>query len=111
MDKADDYAAAKEIAGPKLTKDEIDAVVQASKRQYHTFPDSTVTVCLVTLPDGSPVVGMASCADPANFDPTTGQRMAIADAKAEMFALHGAADKPKAKRGPKKKFFEKSDKD
>lgn len=46
---------AKGLNAPRITPEHIDACIV--KEQYHVFEGTTVTVCLLTLPNGAKVIG------------------------------------------------------
>lgn len=60
-----------------------------AKEQYHVFPDTTLTVCCLTLVNGFTVTGEAACADPDNFKERTGQHYARKDAMRKIWPLEG----------------------
>ncbi len=49
---------------PKVTKDSIEAKI--AKVDYLVLPDSTVTLCNITLKNGYSVRGESACVDPRN---------------------------------------------
>lgn len=48
-----------------------------------------MTICVLVLDNGFTVLGQSACADPANFDPEIGMRLARADAKNKIWAFLG----------------------
>ncbi len=70
---------------------------------YYVFPDTTVTVCLLTLKNGFHVVGSSACVSPANFDKKIGEVMARDNALNKCWELLGfrLLDKIKAEEGMK----------
>lgn len=73
---------------PRLMPADIeDAIVGTD---YHVFPSSTVTVCLLTLRNGAKVVGHNYGAiDPARQDWSTGQNEARKMALEKVWELEG----------------------
>ena len=53
------------------------------------FPGTTLTVCCLTLANGSVVTGQAAAASPANFDSVIGRKIARADAREKIWPLEG----------------------
>ena len=70
---------------------------------YYVFPDTTVTVCLLTLKNGFHVVGSSACVSPANFNKQIGEVMARENAMNKCWELLGfrLLDKIKAEEGMK----------
>lgn len=65
--------------------------------QYHIVPDSTTTICSLTLENGFVVNGESSCADPAAFNKEIGERFAYAFAVEKVWPLEGYLLKEKLK--------------
>lgn len=59
------------------------------KEYYHRIPDSTVTVCALTLKNGFVVVGDSACIDPRKFDEEIGRQVAFDDAIEKVWELEG----------------------
>ena len=77
----------KGLTAPRVTPEKIDSVIKAA--DYYQFPNTTLTVCMLTLANGYHVIGESACADPANFDIELGKRIAREDAKKKIWALEG----------------------
>lgn len=60
-----------------------------SHTHYHRVPDTTVTICAITLKNGFTVVGESACIDPNNFDQTIGQKIAYENAFEKLWQLEG----------------------
>lgn len=82
------------LTAPRITPDQIDALMR--KLSYHTYviPGTTTTVAAAMDSTGFVVaLGMAACISPANFREVLGRDMAIAKAKAsamdELWKLEG----------------------
>lgn len=72
----------------RLTAAHIDAVIV--KEAFHVFPDSTVTVCMLTLRNGAKVLGHNyGSIDPSQQDWATGRREARAIAVEKAWELEG----------------------
>lgn len=85
-------AVEKEIQGkglnaPRLTPDHIDNTI--ADEDFHVFPGTTVTVCLLTLRNGFTVVGESACASPENFDEELGRKIARDNARNRIWQLEG----------------------
>lgn len=84
---------AKNLAAPRITTDHVDSVIVGE--DYHIFPGTTVTVCLLTLKNGFSVIGESACASPENFDHELGRKIARNQARDKIWALEGYALKQK----------------
>jgi len=72
----------------RITPEMIDHHIEYAKKiSYHVFPDTTMTVVCVTLPNGFNVVGTAACIDPANFSEDTGRHIALDDVRHQLWQL------------------------
>lgn len=78
---------AKGLTAPRVTAADIESVIVSE--YYHVPPDTTLTLCVLTLGNGFNVVGESACASPENFDPEIGKRIARENAKAKIWALEG----------------------
>ena len=87
----------KVLTAPRLTPDHIDATVVSD--QYHVFPGTTVTVCLLTLRNGFTVVGESACASPENFDEELGRKIAFDNARNKVWQLEGYLLRDRIHRG------------
>jgi hypothetical protein len=56
---------------------------------YHRIPDTTITVCLITMVNGYIVTGESACVNPANFDSAVGRRFAYENAMEKLWPLEG----------------------
>ena len=75
------------LTAPKVTPQMVDGSIVI--KRFHHFEGTTVTVCLLTLYNGFTVVGQSACAEPANFNPELGQRLAEDDARDKIWAFLG----------------------
>ena len=87
----------KGLTSPRLTPDHIDATVTGE--DYHVFPGTTVTVCLLTLRNGFAVVGESACASPENFDEALGRKIARDNARNRIWQLEGYLLRDRLHRG------------
>lgn len=60
-----------------------------SKITYNVVPDSTVTICNITMKNGFNVIGKSACINPVNFDINIGQDIALKDAFSKIWELEG----------------------
>lgn len=79
----------KGLTAPRITPDDIAAAIVNS--QYYVFPETTLTVCCLTLVNGFTVLGESACASPENFDADLGQKIAFDNAKQKIWMLEGYA--------------------
>jgi hypothetical protein len=78
---------AKGLTAPRLSPEHIDA--QIIGEAYYVFPDTTVTVCLLTLTNGFQVTGESACASPENFNEAIGRSVARGNARDKVWQLEG----------------------
>lgn len=72
---------------PRITPDMIEETIVSE--QYYIFPETTLTVCALTLKNGYQVVGESACASPENFDKAIGRKIAYENARNKIWALEG----------------------
>ena len=77
----------KGLTAPRVTPERLEEVILTE--QYHVFPGTTFTACLLTLKNGYTVIGESACASPENFDADIGRKIARANAKNKIWALEG----------------------
>lgn len=77
----------KGLTAPRVTPERLEEVIVSE--QYHVFPNTTFTACLLTLANGYTVIGESACASPENFDAALGRRIARDNAKNKIWALEG----------------------
>ena len=91
MDGEDKIQAKGRIA-PRVTPQVVDeAIDRTISPQYHVFPQTTVTVCCLSLKNGFTVVGESACASPENFNEELGREIAFDNAKQQIWKLEGYA--------------------
>ena len=71
----------------KVTPDSIKAKIE--KIDYLVLPDSTVTLCNITLRNGYSVRGESACVDPRNFNVEIGKGLAYRQAFDKLWPLEG----------------------
>lgn len=77
----------KGLTAPRITPERIDSII--SGEDYHVFPGTTVTVCVLKLENGFTVTGESACASPENFDAELGRKIARTQARDKIWALEG----------------------
>jgi hypothetical protein len=85
----DDEIKSKGLTAPRVTPQQIDAVITGE--DYYVFPGTTLTVCCLMLANGFTVTGESACASPENFDEELGRKIARDNAKQKIWALEGYA--------------------
>jgi hypothetical protein len=71
----------------KLTREDIEASV--ASKYFHRVPNTTVTICVLTLKNGFNTVGTSACVDPAEFNAEIGTQVAFEDALNKIWNLEG----------------------
>lgn len=74
---------------PRVTLADIEAAIRHVS--FTLLPDMRTTIATVTLPNGYTVKGQSACLFGENFDAEIGQRVALEDAKRQMWPLLGYA--------------------
>ena len=77
----------KGLNAPRITPEHLEQIIV--KEQYHVFPESTFTSCLLTLENGFTVHGESACASPENFNAELGRKIARDNAKNKIWMLEG----------------------
>lgn len=77
----------KGLNAPRLNPQMIDDAIVSE--QYHVFPNTTLTVCALTLRNGFVVVGESAAASPENFNQEIGRKIARDNARNKIWALEG----------------------
>lgn len=76
-----------EVIPNKVTVSDMQAKVKSST--YTRLPDSTTTVCQITLENGYTLIGTSACVDPANFNQALGEKYAYEKAFNQLWDLEG----------------------
>ena len=77
----------KKLTGERITPEIIDQSIASA--QYHIFPGTTTTVCLLKLINGFTVIGESACASVENFDEELGRKIAFDNARNKIWQLEG----------------------
>lgn len=79
--------AATGTSAPRITPNKIDGVIAAIEYWHPT--DSTLTVCVLTLKNGTCVVGESACVSKDNYNEEIGKNIAFSNAREKVWALEG----------------------
>lgn len=77
----------KGLNAPRLNPQKIQSVQGA--KAFHVFPDTMLTVCVLTLVNGFTVTGESACVSPENFNAEIGREVAEKNAVEKIWALEG----------------------
>lgn len=77
----------KGLNAPRLKPEDIDATIV--REDYHVFPGTTFTACLLTLKNGYNVLGESAAVSAANFDEEIGRKIARENARNKIWQLEG----------------------
>lgn len=72
---------------PRITEEHIDSVIESA--MCYVFPDTTHTVCVLTLRNGFTVMGESACVTPTNFNADRGREIATKKAREKVMMLEG----------------------
>jgi len=77
----------KGLNAPRLTPKLIDETIIDD--YYHIVPNSTLTICVLTLKNGFMVTGESAAVSKENFDKEVGRKVARENARDKIWALEG----------------------
>ena len=77
----------KNLNAPRLNPEKIDSLIV--DEAYYVFPNTTLTICCLTLKNGYQVVGKSACASSENFNEEIGRDIAKTNARAQIWDLEG----------------------
>ena len=86
-DKIEKEIQEKGLNAPRITPSRLEEVIVSE--QFHVFPGTTFTACLLTLENGYTVMGESACASPENFNAELGRKIARENAKNKIWQLEG----------------------
>ena len=78
---------AKGLNAPRLTPALIDATIV--DEYYHVVPNTTLTLCVLTLKNGYLVTGESAAVSMDNFDEEIGRKVARENARERIWQLEG----------------------
>lgn len=85
---------------PRITEEHIDSVIVST--QYWQPECTTLTVCAVTLKNGTHVIGESACVSPENFNAELGRKYAFEKARRNIWDLEGYLLKQSLHEGARK---------
>lgn len=71
----------------KITIEHIESKI--AKEDYFVIPNTTITICILTLENGFTVTGESACVNPSNFDEEIGRKYARENAFEHIWELEG----------------------
>ena len=78
---------AKGLNAPRLNPEHIESIIK--EEYYHVVPNTTLTICVLTLKNGFTVTGESASASPENFDEEIGREIARNNARDKIWVLEG----------------------
>ena len=72
---------------PRLTPKLIDDAIVGE--YFHVVPNTTLTLCVLTLQNGFTVTGESAAVSPENFDKEIGRKVAKENAREKIWSLEG----------------------
>jgi hypothetical protein len=87
METVEELIQSKGLTAARITPADIEATIVGEA--YYIFPNTTLTVCCLTLENGFNVTGESACASPENFNEDVGKRIARENAAEKIWALEG----------------------
>lgn len=78
---------AKGLNAPRLTPTLIESKIKGT--WFLRVPDTTMTLCVLTLENGFQVTGESAAASPENFDADIGAKIAFENARQKIWQLEG----------------------
>ncbi len=77
----------KGLTAPRVSLQQVQDTI--ASEDYHVFPGTQLTVCMLTLKNGYTVTGESACASPENFDAELGRKIARRNAETKIWSLEG----------------------
>lgn len=75
----------KGLTAPRITKKRISGLIKSE--DFHTFPESSLTVCCLILENGFTVTGESSFTSPENFNKALGEKISLGRAVDKIYEL------------------------
>jgi len=72
---------------PRISVNDIDKFIKST--DYYIFPNSTMTVCMITMTNDFSIIGESACASTENFNEEIGREIAYNNAKEKIWPLVG----------------------
>lgn len=80
---------ARGLTGPRITPDHIDQLLQKAQVGFWQPEGTTLTICVIRLPNGFCVTGENSCVSPETWQPDLGQKLAFEKARDKVWEFEG----------------------
>ena len=77
----------KGLNAPRLTPELIDSKIV--DKYFHIVPNTTMTLCVLTLENGFQVTGESAAVSLTNFDKEIGEKIAFENARNQIWKLEG----------------------
>lgn len=72
---------------PTVTIEHLESLI--TREYYHVIPDTTTTICVLTVKNGFTVFGKSACVAAENFNKEEGELIARKDALSQLWSLEG----------------------
>ena len=95
--KTEEMIQEKGLNAPRLNPTLIDNTID--DEYYHIIPNTTMTICVLTLKNGFQVTGESAAVSLDNFDEEIGRKVARDNARDKIWMLEGYLLKQKTLRG------------
>lgn len=80
---------ARGLTAPRITPDHIDQLLSKAQVGFWQPEGTTLTICVIQLPNGFCVTGESAAASPENFQEDIGQKLAFEKARDKVWELEG----------------------
>lgn len=80
---------ARGLTAPRITPADIDALLQKAQVGFWQPEGTTLTICVIQLPNGFCVTGENSCVSPETWQPDLGQKLAFEKARDKVWEFEG----------------------
>lgn len=80
---------ARGLTAPRITPAHIDQLLQKAQVGFWQPEGTTLTICVIQLPNGFCVTGESAAASPENFQEDIGQKLAFEKARDKVWELEG----------------------
>lgn len=102
LNEKDTLAKIETKTAPRVTPAMIEEKLAASDVKY--VVSGTMTIFIITLPNGYNLVGESACVDPANFDEEIGRSIAYRNASQKLWPLEGYALAERMRGAPNEEY-------
>ncbi len=80
---------ARGLTAPRITPDHIDQLLEKAQVGFWQPEGTTLTICVIQLPNGFCVTGESAAASPENFQEDIGQELAFKKARVKVWEQEG----------------------